>query len=255
MTHASDFLYDLPDTPGGSPASARPLGDRLQQMIDALPFDNQGEHLFYEIAVLLRDCHSALSRAGQRSEGPAEEGVAELAAEGAITEARLAAKAAEIARLRQQVEALQRLCHLSVEQTAGIAAAREADAAEAESALASSAASLKALTQERDAARQERDRLESERGDWTGEKCESCGGYGEDNEARPCTSCAGTGEKWATWRDRYIEASAQLDEAREALRTMVAYLGLHIDTFPEYRQIYDVGMAALSGAPVARREG
>ena len=32
---------------------------------------------------------------------------------------------------------------------------------------------------------------------WTGEKCGNCGGYGEIEDARACSSCAGTGEQHA----------------------------------------------------------
>lgn len=31
---------------------------------------------------------------------------------------------------------------------------------------------------------------------WTGAACGKCDGYGEDNEARACSSCAGTGDEW-----------------------------------------------------------
>lgn len=31
---------------------------------------------------------------------------------------------------------------------------------------------------------------------WTGKKCPPCGGYGEDEEARACGACSGTGDEY-----------------------------------------------------------
>lgn len=82
-------------------------------------------------------------------------------------------------------------------------------------------AKVTTLQQQRDRARAERDQLEKDRGDWVpGMKCSTCGGTGEDNEARACKSCGGDGGVWMTWKERFMVEARQSAELERELKVL-----------------------------------
>lgn len=70
---------------------------------------------------------------------------------------------------------------------------------------------------ERDTAREDRDVIEGKLGDWTGQRCPTCKGSGEREDALSCPACGGTGDEFLNWQPRAERAEAQRDALRQAL--------------------------------------
>lgn len=84
--------------------------------------------------------------------------------------------------------------------------------------LADLAHGFEQLTAELHRVRSERDKLSSESGSWvTGMKCLECNGTGEDDEARSCPCCGGTGDVWMTWKDQAFALQSQVNAHKDTL--------------------------------------